>query len=339
MLNYYQLWLDNLYPRAKFADGLQLVEKVGHSKRMQIMRKEWIDEGKPGYARKWGRKDELDQDPAADDLFGGDKPAESSSTPSANATAVNVETGGDSLFIPDSRSANDFRPGEDNLPEDDELEALLADQDATTSLRQMSAPAKPTVDMDSEGDDDLDALLAEQESRRTMNSSNTPATKSNPSPFDDGDDDEGMGDDDDLDALLAEQETRYQPTSKVTKQSPQTSSKPPEHEEADGEDDLDALLAEQETRQSASRAHAPVENSMDNLETLPDSTRDDINKEDGGGEEMFLSSPVRTTQHSRAGAGDSSSDRTATQPEQARAQEDTEDLEAGDMFSSSPVES
>src|SRR5271168_4642598 len=51
LLNYYQLWLDDLYPRAKFADGLQLVEKAGHSKRMQTMRKEWIDEGKPGYAR------------------------------------------------------------------------------------------------------------------------------------------------------------------------------------------------------------------------------------------------------------------------------------------------
>ena len=49
LLSYYQLWLDDLYPRAKFADGLQLVEKVGHRKRMQVMRREWIDEGKPGH--------------------------------------------------------------------------------------------------------------------------------------------------------------------------------------------------------------------------------------------------------------------------------------------------
>ncbi|KAJ4305046.1 chromosome segregation in meiosis- protein [Kalmusia sp. IMI 367209] len=47
MLNMYQLWLDDLYPRAKFADGLAMIEKLGHSKRMQLMRKEWIDEGKP----------------------------------------------------------------------------------------------------------------------------------------------------------------------------------------------------------------------------------------------------------------------------------------------------
>ncbi|KAF2267931.1 Swi3-domain-containing protein [Lojkania enalia] len=46
MLNMYQLWLDDLYPRAKFADGLAMIEKVGHSKRIQYMRKEWIDEAK-----------------------------------------------------------------------------------------------------------------------------------------------------------------------------------------------------------------------------------------------------------------------------------------------------
>ncbi|TKA66934.1 hypothetical protein B0A49_07103, partial [Cryomyces minteri] len=48
ILNMYQLWLDDLYPRAKFADGLKIIEKLGHSKRMRMMRKQWIDEGKPG---------------------------------------------------------------------------------------------------------------------------------------------------------------------------------------------------------------------------------------------------------------------------------------------------
>ncbi|KAH8690977.1 replication fork protection component Swi3-domain-containing protein [Talaromyces proteolyticus] len=47
LLNFYQLWLDDLYPRAKFADGLAMIEKLGHTKRVQIMRKEWIDEDKP----------------------------------------------------------------------------------------------------------------------------------------------------------------------------------------------------------------------------------------------------------------------------------------------------
>lgn len=47
LLNVYQLWLDDLYPRAKFADGLAIIEKLGHTKRMQTMRRELINEGKP----------------------------------------------------------------------------------------------------------------------------------------------------------------------------------------------------------------------------------------------------------------------------------------------------
>lgn len=47
LLRTYQLWLDDLYPRAKFADGLAIIEKLGHSKRMQVTRKTWIDESKP----------------------------------------------------------------------------------------------------------------------------------------------------------------------------------------------------------------------------------------------------------------------------------------------------
>lgn len=46
-MNFYQLWLDDLFPRAKFADGLSIIEKLGHSRRLQTMRREWIDEEKP----------------------------------------------------------------------------------------------------------------------------------------------------------------------------------------------------------------------------------------------------------------------------------------------------
>ncbi|KZF22702.1 Swi3-domain-containing protein [Xylona heveae TC161] len=51
LLNFYQLWLDDLFPRAKFADGLAMIEKLGHSKRMQTMRREWIDENRQIAAR------------------------------------------------------------------------------------------------------------------------------------------------------------------------------------------------------------------------------------------------------------------------------------------------
>ncbi|PLN81183.1 replication fork protection component Swi3-domain-containing protein [Aspergillus taichungensis] len=47
LLNFYQLWLDDLFPRAKFADGLAMIEKLGHSKRLRTMRREWIEEERP----------------------------------------------------------------------------------------------------------------------------------------------------------------------------------------------------------------------------------------------------------------------------------------------------
>ncbi|KAL9013976.1 MAG: hypothetical protein Q9173_001359 [Seirophora scorigena] len=47
LLNTYQFWLDDLYPRAKFADGLAMIEKLGHSKKIQVMRRTWINEGQP----------------------------------------------------------------------------------------------------------------------------------------------------------------------------------------------------------------------------------------------------------------------------------------------------
>ncbi|KGM92628.1 uncharacterized protein PADG_11078 [Paracoccidioides brasiliensis Pb18] len=73
LLNFYQLWLDNLYPRAKFADGLAIIEKLGHSKRIQIMRKEWINEGKPkSHANERDIDEEIgnhaSQPPAANDV-------------------------------------------------------------------------------------------------------------------------------------------------------------------------------------------------------------------------------------------------------------------------------
>lgn len=40
------MWLDALYPRAKFADGLTIIEKLGHTKKMQSLRRDWINESK-----------------------------------------------------------------------------------------------------------------------------------------------------------------------------------------------------------------------------------------------------------------------------------------------------
>jgi replication fork protection complex subunit Csm3/Swi3 len=47
LLSFYQYWLDDLYPKANFADGLSMVEKLGHKRQIRMMRQMWIDEGKP----------------------------------------------------------------------------------------------------------------------------------------------------------------------------------------------------------------------------------------------------------------------------------------------------
>ncbi|KAL0937852.1 chromosome segregation in meiosis protein 3 [Colletotrichum truncatum] len=54
ILSFYQFWLDDLFPKAKFLDGLAMVEKAGHKKQIAYKRMEWINEGKP---TPWGLND------------------------------------------------------------------------------------------------------------------------------------------------------------------------------------------------------------------------------------------------------------------------------------------
>ncbi|KAK4936932.1 chromosome segregation in meiosis-related protein [Elasticomyces elasticus] len=320
LLNHYQLWLDNLYPRAKFADGLQLVEKVGHSKRMQVIRKEWIDEGKPGYVREKLRRKEEEKEKEIDDLYAGDTYASKDAT----ATVQPVEED-DSLFVPDARGANKNSADEDALPEDDELDALLAEQDNTVSAPRQTS--KIAEDLDSEGEDDLDALLAAQETRKVPPpvSSPKPITKSQRSPFDEEDDDEDM---DDLDALLAEQDTRSKPitTQPTTNILPHTS---PENKDNDlipddhDDDDLDAVLAEQEVRHESARPQSTGE-ALPQPPTSTHAPTSNAEPQVNGGhndaaEDAFEAENYEQSRENEGGDGEA-------------------DFEAGDMFSSSPVQ-
>jgi Replication Fork Protection Component Swi3 len=272
-LNYYQLWLDDLYPRAKFADGLQLVEKVGHGKNMQRMRREWIDEGKPGYLRDReakrarDREDEVknraDERLQANATAGSEKPEQAKNRDKDNESGARKLIFGTDFENEDMffRDSNTTKTQEDEAPEDDELEALLAEQMLGASSKP--APAEP----DSEGEDDLDALLAEQESRRHPGVSSIATTKGRDI-FEENDD----NDDDDLDALLAEQEVRLESKRVV----PVISDRPENDREAEGrttgshdtereqesaifssspipneeidDDEIDAIIVDQETK-------------------------------------------------------------------------------------------
>ena len=105
------------------------------------------------------------------------------------------------------------------MPEEDDLDALLAEQDI--SLASRTKPAEP----ESEGEDDLDALLAEQEAKSHDSNKNTSKGRV-------------PDEDDDLDALLAEHDAIRRGTEGAKAQ----------EKGFNGEDDLDALLAERESR-------------------------------------------------------------------------------------------
>jgi replication fork protection complex subunit Csm3/Swi3 len=241
LLSYYQLWLDNLYPRAKFADGLQLVEKVGHGKRMQIMRREWIDEGKPGH----DDDGESRHDPANVERQNGneslaeiiekpssDKPVkEGTKTRGKDSIFGDLDEGEeDGLFFAEARGDANADHGQANEPDEDELDALLAE---TTASNDKQADHRQPAS-DEENFDDLDALLAEQTARDPQ--FQMPSRLKQREVNLDGEDD--------LNALLAENQAERDAQSKHRE---------PEHGDLladEDRDELDALLAEQAVRPS-----------------------------------------------------------------------------------------
>lgn len=150
MLNMYQLWLDDLYPRAKFADALAIIEKVGHTKRMQVDRKAWIDEGKPRLSTAQD-EDDLDAHVSEEVLV---RPDERNNEEQALGTPV-VET----QHVPDEHQQSDVQAYlEPEEPDDDELDALLAEsvQPALSAPRAM--PAQSNSAQNDPFEDEMEAM-------------------------------------------------------------------------------------------------------------------------------------------------------------------------------------
>ena len=177
LLTFYQLWLDDLYPRAKFGDGLAMIEKLGHSKRMQVMRKEWINEGKakdtrledgekarpsasvPERLKQRAPGSSSDHQGQSSEVCGS---KEQSPTPAARSGGSKGKQTGfetsadDSLFLSDDEDIAKTATGngtkdkaKDDLVEDD-LDALLAEEDArddpTELVRQQASLSAPKQD-------------------------------------------------------------------------------------------------------------------------------------------------------------------------------------------------
>lgn len=174
LLSMYQLWLDDLYPRAKFADGLAMIEKLGHTKRMQMMRKEWIGEGKPKAPvadRENDQQQEDDSRPTAPETSAstsnGNKQTLQPEEPARPSAAEDGAGGsGDSPAGSKEVSGNPSGPAEES--EEDELDALLAEstsKDSGTTHHNslfgegaVSAGAKQANGQDDEFADEMDAM-------------------------------------------------------------------------------------------------------------------------------------------------------------------------------------
>lgn len=260
MLEMYQIWLNNLYPKNKFLDAAATVERLGHKSRVVVARKGWIDAGR--YPKEDG-KDVERVGSGERDIF-------------ADPTLLPRETGGlmqqDAATFTGTRELAERQKAacgtkQGDAPDDLDLDDLFDTQDHSGPLRTGAPLAAPAAQKsifggnDIPSDDDLDALMAEQE----MNS--VPAYTKPANRFDkwrtkskstvgqrvynghaaaepDIAYEDGMPDEDDLDALMAEADMNSQrKTAPKSMFSPQ-SSQPAQGTQHEDTDDLDALLAE-----------------------------------------------------------------------------------------------
>ncbi|KAF3055160.1 Chromosome segregation in meiosis protein 3 [Daldinia childiae] len=237
LLSFYQLWFDDLFPKAKFLDAAAMAEKAGHKKYMRMKRMEWIEEGKPKPAG-------LDGDD--DDLFG-----DSHDQPEERAPAVFPAR--IAPLFQDRGSERAHTPIRDDVPDDNDdiygatPQASRITQPASKSLigsgSASTRPASASLfgNGDEPDEDDLDALMAEEEAQRTKPTSVFGNGGGKPSQS------ENELDEDDLDALMAEAETHHEP--------PKQASNPTSRPSVDNneEDDLDALMAEAENQEQTKR--------------------------------------------------------------------------------------
>ena len=151
----YQLWLDDLYPRAKFADGLAMIEKLGHTKRMQTMRREWINERKP--LETFDSLEESAEKPAREQTSSkaGNGSWAVKLRESPRRSVADVE-GDDHLYAATPKSARD-----DGKSIDDTENLFIEDLTRTSPISGQKAdcPTREEI-IGQDEEDDQDALLA-----------------------------------------------------------------------------------------------------------------------------------------------------------------------------------
>ncbi|KAI3400785.1 hypothetical protein diail_1994 [Diaporthe ilicicola] len=190
LMSFYQEWLDDLFPKAKFLDALAMVEKAGHNKTMQEMRVDWINEGRPKSTVTADGGDDADPDEVQQESEAAAAPRQADRiAPIFERTASGTRPSTpplEDLFDEDIYGATPIgarksgrAPEAGGEPDQDELDALMeeAEQEPSVPARpsggavksifgdgkpkatEKARPAEPE-------DDDLDALMAEAEAEQ-----------------------------------------------------------------------------------------------------------------------------------------------------------------------------
>ncbi|ROV86949.1 hypothetical protein VMCG_10769 [Cytospora schulzeri] len=222
LLSFYQEWLDDLFPKAKFLDALAMVEKAGHNKMMHKMRVDWVNEGRPKDTNGTTTIQEEEEDQQHSNELGAPRQAERVAPifEKASASGGRLRTPemddifGDDVYngTPIGTGRNTGVAGKTGEPDEDELDALMAEAEGGGGTEQTKSRSSIFGDGKSKTagnsrqvvseepeEDDLDALLAEVEAecssgQKTMRTSDAV---------------DGYGDD--LDTLMAEAEAQPAP--------------------------------------------------------------------------------------------------------------------------------
>lgn len=165
LLNFYQNWLDDLYPKARFVDALGMVEKMGHKRKLTAARAEWIEEGRRRVLGTGVQGEDEMMPISAVEGVNGRKDGEAETR--GDGARPTTPPAGDVPDDADLYGATPRRVGRTvpvvNEPDDDDLDALIAEAEGP------DAPRKKSPVRDEPEGDDLDALMAEAESHDAGN--------------------------------------------------------------------------------------------------------------------------------------------------------------------------
>lgn len=165
ILRYYQLWADDLYPKANFRDTMSIIEKLGHTRRVQIARSQYLDEYRPQTVppeveveTQETQQVEEEKAPGGGGGGGGEEEEEDIYEPPPVPGRGNMaqNSNGGSLFLGEDDSESEQVGVQ---PDDAELEMLLRAEVTERTAPVSSTKGKETLNaVDEVFDDDLEAM-------------------------------------------------------------------------------------------------------------------------------------------------------------------------------------